>query len=88
MEPHDASDDCAADHCFYHHVDEPIPMAQLSGAQVCIECGHYYASGEVLADVDEQVGVEDYGLHPEWGPPRGRRDPSQIFTCPLCCHDF
>lgn len=39
---HEPTDECAQNHCFSHHVDEPVPADAFAPYIVCFECGHLY----------------------------------------------
>jgi hypothetical protein len=51
----------------------------------CGECGHVYATAEVLVEADYAIRCELAG---EWAEHVERRDPDQIPACPFCSHDF
>lgn len=64
-------------HCWHHGTDEPD-----SGCfRACLECGHVYATPEALLG----AWLKEYpsSVSPQW-----REDPSQIWGCAFCGHDF
>lgn len=88
--PHDPTVDCAADHCYLHHVDEPVGTTGI----VCGECGHGYPDVATLVTVDAQLRQE-LGLTPLDTEAVARVLDGQeedvfriIPTCPVCAHDF
>lgn len=88
-EPHAPSGACQYDHCAYHNVDEPVPASgEAPGAQICIECWHYYPSGEALVAEYLRVRDEITEARPEWADVPPPRSAEEIYFCPLCSHDF
>jgi hypothetical protein len=88
--PHEPTRACEADHCYFHHEDEP----SLASAIVCGECGHAYADIKTLVDADSATR-RAYGLNP--GPVQlawaeGAVTPDNVFQlvpcCAYCAHDF
>lgn len=82
---------CVRDHCHGCDQDEPI----LAGQPVyvlCIECGHAYrSSAELLAVWLEYELMVPAGVREEWGigrVPVPPPDAHQIWSCPMCNHDF
>jgi hypothetical protein len=85
------------DHCHVHHVDEPAPK----GANVyreCGECFHVYLTEEDLqredllirnqmwqSDIRAKLGGPESGVHDNVPQPTPG---SEIYSCPLCTHDF
>lgn len=63
--------------CYFHGV-EPIPA---DAYRVCAECGHCYNTREDL--VSEDVKLRRWGLDIPLPDPA-----DEIYTCPLCLHDF
>ena len=68
-----------ANHCWIHHVDEPITEETY---RVCGECFHVWTA-------DELVSV-DLALRQALGDsePVLPATPEDIWCCPECIHDF
>jgi hypothetical protein len=65
----------SATHCHWHDIDEPG-----DAYRVCFECKHAFRSAaELLAEHSKHLA--EFGQEPE-------TDPEQVYTCPLCIHDF
>lgn len=61
--------------CFFHEDEHALPTDFLQ----CFECGHSYRTEGELREAAGEI-YADFGVET---PPT-----SQIFTCPLCAHDF
>jgi hypothetical protein len=91
-EPHEPSNDCNADHCYSHMVDEPG-----SGYLLCGECGHLYRTkGELRrAYRREFLRINSHGWFGMERLPRWKvwwkiltiRE-KDIYFCQHCIHDF
>lgn len=77
-EPHEPTDACAAAHCYWHNVDEPLAPRFY---RMCGECFHVFYTAEELTAAWETLRAEI----PELGPAPPARD---IASCPLCSHDW
>lgn len=93
---HEVHDLCKEVHCHYHGRDEPG-----SGWQICLECGHLFATADDLVREFRKMiwdGIKFDGI-------RWRSDgmnvstwhqlkvmwkvkASSILFCPFCAHDF
>lgn len=63
-------------HCWSHDIDEP----DLPWYRACFECKHVYrTAAELLAEHNKVLA--QYDVEPE-------TDAADIYTCPLCTHDF
>lgn len=65
------------DWCFIHGIEEPFREGDY---RVCGECWHVFRTPEELV-----AETAKYFDHPE-APPVPTAD--EIWTCPLCAHDF
>jgi len=63
------------DRCFFHGI-ELIPEGCY---RVCGECGHAWTEEKLLLAHNEILDEFD---HPEVF------DPDEVFSCPLCAHDW
>ena len=100
---HDAHDDCAYVHCFWHHVDE---FPRHRGFLACKECGHLYDSGGALRRAYRATEWHSM-LHSlrndPWLPALGSTGKidgiiqwvrswfvrtDRIYSCAFCTHDF
>lgn len=61
------------DHCYAHNVDEPVTAGTF---RVCGECRHAFQTQADLVAADQKSLGEE------------ARDPSAIYSCPVCAHDF
>lgn len=80
--PHDEGPMCGDLHCHMHGLDEPDDGA----FRRCSECGHVYQTGEALREAWAEVTAQGYGLPlgtDVFAPPV-----EQIYSCPLCAHDW
>lgn len=82
--PHDPDEGCPTyEHCFFCNVDEPL---QPGDYRVCGECLHVFRTAEELLARHNQLLAEFFGAgYPAMEP---ATDPEQVWTCPLCAHDF
>lgn len=63
-------------HCWSHDIDEPDSPCY----RACFECKHVFrTAAQLLAGHNEHLAV--YGCEPE-------TDAGNVWTCPLCIHDF
>ena len=69
------------DLCMEHYQHESAEGAH----RVCGECFHVYGTAEELLTETNRT-LSHYG--PGMGPGRPITDPEQVYSCPLCAHDF
>ena len=72
------------DNC-WHHGHEPIPEGAY---RVCGECGHCFATEADLSQADFDVRHKAYLAGFTDSYPTVLRSGEQIYSCPLCTHDF
>lgn len=71
-------------HCFIHHEDEPVPQDCFL---ICYECQHVYRTPQDL--VEQHNAAMDLIMEPgETWKPLTVEQVGEIFSCPVCAHDF
>lgn len=76
--PHDIFDCERPDqHCWSHDEDEPLDEPCYIA---CLECHHGYKSANELL-IEHNIILKSMNISPE-------DNPEEVFTCPLCLHDF
>jgi hypothetical protein len=69
------------DLCYEHYVHEPDEGAY----RVCGECSHVYRTAEELLTEANRGCTEDGSMY---AMAFAITDPEQVYSCPLCAHDF
>jgi hypothetical protein len=78
----------ANDFCWGCVQNEPAPEG--GAYRICGECGHVYGTPEDLVREDYELWVEISYTNPEFlaGSNVPTRPPEEIYSCPICTHDF
>lgn len=70
-------------YCMIHAVFEPDMPGDY---RACLECLHVYRTPWDLLMADLAIQLD--WVRDGWEGQVRTIDPEQIYSCPLCCHDF
>lgn len=72
-------------HCYFHCVEE-VPEDLY---RICAECGHPWTASSLLREHNlELIGTETGRTLEIQALDPPEHDPEQIYSCPLCLHDW
>jgi hypothetical protein len=71
-------------YCFIHHEDEPVPQDCFL---ICYECKHVYRTPQDLVNEHNAAMDMIHELGEKWTPVTVERV-EDIYSCPVCIHDF
>jgi len=75
----------ADDFCWGCMQNEPFPEG-VRPFRICGECNHLFVTAQDL--IDEDVVIRREGLAFGYYDSLEPRTPEEIFSCPICMHDF
>ncbi|HWO66057.1 MAG TPA: hypothetical protein VNO31_39100 [Umezawaea sp.] len=77
--PHEPTQACEQDHCYWHNEDEPA--TGVADGVLCHECLHWFPTVQAVRECEAELRVR-------LGLPLKVITDDELTSCPLCGHSF